>query len=243
MISYDLSPTPDPRLIVEIDAHHAEVFHQSCLIVQRMMLKGGRAGSTLGVLKTHANYLVGRMDFNNNSVVEPVPVEEFGADLITAESRAQLIALRNNLTGHIRTIISKVMYSLHLKSIYLIFHGGGPVFITSPPSLGGNHRLGMLRFRGATDVKQEAICVRVNKASSVAFKEIWRTLRDNMPPPAPKERGIEDDVMDAAQALSSQERPLPDYLKQENEIDGLDGLDAPDATETTSTDPYEDLAF
>lgn len=225
MFPYRLSPTYESDLVVVLDASHAYAFMQASSAALRVMEALGQSQSTLGILKTRDHFILGRMEFSNTTVVETSSIDDFGAKLMLSEQRANVLLLRNQINGHLRTAMNNTMSAFEAKALHLIFHKGGPLFIISPSVPGNPYRIALIRLQGADTIKDERICVAVNRASKMTYREIWGALSKMAIEHAEREGAEAVDVLDQANAeaedLDDAEDQIDAYT--ENDLDYHDG--------------------
>lgn len=230
MFRYRLSPTYEPDIIIVLDASHVEAFAQAANAAQRIMETMGQGQAALGILKSPNTLHIGRVEFSNATILEPSHVEDFGSKLLLTEQRANVTLLRNACTGHLKSAMIAALNSLRAISIRLIFYKGGPIFVLSPREPKGQYQLASIRFQGANNIRDERLCVRVNRASKNAYRDIWGVLSKQFLE-YEEQHAPADDILDTPPAKASYS--APDLAAAEDKIDqdensGPNGLsDAP----------------
>lgn len=193
MFPFALTPTYKPDLMIRLDASHAEAFQLAASTASIVMEASMQNQSALGVLKAQNTYLVGRMEFSNATVVDSQQVDDFAESLIVAGHKANVLNLRNQLTGHIKAAMGAAIDALSSKTLTLAFFKGGPVFVVPPK--GGNdkkYRLAVAYFTRATTMDEENLCVNVNRSARATYREVWNILSKLAPPPSETDNQAED---------------------------------------------------
>lgn len=232
MFPYKLPPTFESDLVVVLDASHAFAFLQASNAALRVMEGLGQGQSALGILKTRHNFILGRMEFSNVTVLDTGSVDDFGSKLMLSEQRTHVLHLRNQVDGHIRAAMNSTMAAFGAKTLHLLFYKAGPVFIISPSEPGKPYRLALIRLEGASSMKDERSCVAVNRASRISYKEIWGMLSKMAIEIAEKEAAEAPQAVDVLDEASSDAEELQN---RENEIDGVSG-------DEEDEDDYDDVS-
>src|SRR5690606_40210716 len=105
------------------------------------------------------------------------------------------------------------LHSLQPDSLRLIFYNGGPLLPLSPQAPKGQYQLAAIRLQGANNIRDERLCVRMNRASKSAYRDIWGVLSKQLLE-YEEQRAPADDILDTPPAKTPS-YSLPDLAAAE----------------------------